>query len=130
MKKPASRIYELPWPPSVNNYWRAVVNKKTMRPMFYVADAGKRYVRDVEAQTIGCRTLLEGPLRVTIWVYLPDRRTRDLDNLLKAILDACTRAGLWSDDKQIRDLRIAVRGMHRPHGKIVLRAGEIEKTLF
>ena len=31
---------------------------------------------------------------------------RDLDNLLKGLLDALTHAGLWLDDSQVADLRI------------------------
>lgn len=32
-------------------------------------------------------------------IYLPDRRTRDVDNIEKAILDACNGI-LWRDDRQ------------------------------
>lgn len=38
--------------------------------------------------------------------YPPTRAVRDLDNLLKAPLDALTGAGLWLDDSQIRRLSI------------------------
>ena len=38
-----------------------------------------------------------------IEAWMPDKRVRDLDNLLKAPLDALTRAGFWVDDSQIAD---------------------------
>ena len=38
--------------------------------------------------------------RVALLVVLPDRRTRDLDNVTKSILDACNGV-LWYDDRQV-----------------------------
>jgi crossover junction endodeoxyribonuclease RusA len=46
------------------------------------------------------------PLRVVIEAWRPDRRRRDLDNLLKATLDGLAHAGVYEDDSQIVDLRI------------------------
>jgi len=39
-------------------------------------------------------------------LFMPDRRKRDIDNTLKALLDALTHAGVWLDDSQVVDLRI------------------------
>ena len=47
-----------------------------------------------------------GNIAVEIEAFMPDRRKRDLDNILKALLDALTHAGVWADDSQIVDLRI------------------------
>jgi crossover junction endodeoxyribonuclease RusA len=38
--------------------------------------------------------------------YPPDRRKRDLDNHLKALLDSCTLSGLWEDDSLIDQLTL------------------------
>ena len=48
----------------------------------------------------------QGKVKVTIEAYRPDKRRRDLDNLLKAPLDALTHAGVYQDDELIVDLRI------------------------
>jgi len=48
----------------------------------------------------------DGLLRVTIEAWRPDKRRRDLDNLLKATLDSLAHAGVYDDDSQIVDLRI------------------------
>jgi len=48
----------------------------------------------------------KGRLIVEIEAYQPDKRRRDLDNLLKAPLDALAHAGVYKDDSQIADLRI------------------------
>jgi crossover junction endodeoxyribonuclease RusA len=56
---------------------------------------------------------------VEIEAFRPDKRRRDLDNLLKATLDACTAAGVWQDDCNIVDLRIywadTIGGMIKVH---------------
>lgn len=44
-------------------------------------------------------------LRVSIKAHPPDRRRRDLDNLLKATLDAL-EGHAFADDSQVDDLRV------------------------
>lgn len=92
----------LPWPPSVNAYWR------TFRGRMIISAKGREYraavcvlVRDQ-----GADAGLTGKLDMTIEAWQPDRRKRDLDNLLKAPLDALCHAGVYNDDSQISDLRI------------------------
>ncbi|WP_256824678.1 RusA family crossover junction endodeoxyribonuclease, partial [Pseudomonas aeruginosa] len=46
---------------------------------------------------------------------------RDLDNLLKGLLDSLTKAGAWDDDGLVDDLRI-VRGE-------VIAGGEVLVTI-
>ena len=43
---------------------------------------------------------------VQIEAWMPDKRRRDLDNLLKSMLDSLTHAGVWDDDSQIDGLAI------------------------
>ena len=59
------------------------------------------------------RRPLEGRLTVTILAKMPDRRRRDLDNILKALFDAMTHAGVWLDDEQIDEIIIRRNGMQR-----------------
>jgi crossover junction endodeoxyribonuclease RusA len=97
----------LPWPPTLNTYWRHKVTGKLAT--VYVSQEGKAYRRAVTLclMEFGWKAYaLEGDLRVEIEVYPPDRRKRDLDNLLKSLLDALTHAQVWQDDSQISDLRI------------------------
>jgi crossover junction endodeoxyribonuclease RusA len=92
----------LPWPPSVNTYWR------TFQGRMIISEKGRQYRKDVADQVLiqrGSKNFA-GKMRVEIQAFRPDNRRRDLDNLLKAILDGCTHAGVWVDDSNIVDLRI------------------------
>ena len=97
----------MPWPPTVNSYWRHRVTGKLAT--VYVSANGQAYRKAVNLCLMehGVKTYaLEGDLRVEIEVFPPDRRKRDLDNLLKSLLDSLTHAKVWKDDNQISDLRI------------------------
>jgi crossover junction endodeoxyribonuclease RusA len=92
----------LPWPPSVNRYWR------TFQGRMIISAEGRAYreaVADHVLKQRGAKNLA-GKLVVEIEAWRPDNRRRDLDNLLKAALDGCTNAGVWEDDSNIVDLRI------------------------
>ena len=56
-------------------------------------------------------------LSVLINAYPPDRRKRDLDNILKSLLDALQHARVYPDDSQIDRLTIirneALEGISR-----------------
>ena len=111
----------LPWPPSINHYWRRVGNRTL------ISKAGRDYRERVIAHVTYCHPRLEqytGRLSVRIMAHAPDRRRRDLDNLPKAILDAVTHAGVWVDDEQIDDLHI-VRGEVVTPGFVTVEVGEL-----
>lgn len=93
----------LPFPPTVNSYYSAGHGK-----VRYVSKAGhlfrEKVLIDINEQAAGIQ--LDGRLNVEVILYPPDRRTRDLDNYMKALLDAITHAGFWVDDEQIDQLSI------------------------
>jgi crossover junction endodeoxyribonuclease RusA len=49
---------------------------------------------------------LEGRLAVHIALFPPDKRKRDVDNVLKSLLDACEHAGCYENDNQIDELHV------------------------
>lgn len=97
-------VFDLPWPPSVNTYWRhTIVNR---RPRVLISKKGREYRKSV-LRSIGLKhQKIHGRVSVWIGASAPDHRARDLDNLPKAILDALTHAGVWGDDEQIDQLTI------------------------
>lgn len=111
---------ELPWPPSVNRYWRNIGTRAI------ISKAGREYRQAVQAVVLlaGVRPFMLGELSVEISAYPPDARRRDLDNVLKAPLDALGLCGVYEDDSQIARLLIYRNKPSRP-GKLVVRVFEI-----
>ncbi|EQA8334359.1 RusA family crossover junction endodeoxyribonuclease [Escherichia coli] len=79
--------FVLPYPPTVNTYWRR------RGSTYFISEEGKRY-------------------------------RRDLDNILKAPLDALTHAGLLMDDEQFDEINI-VRGQPVSGGRLEIRITEV-----
>ena len=103
--------FDLPWPPSVNHYWgQRVVGKRAIR---YLGAKGKKFRVEVEEavkpQLVKCKELFHNKERIVceIKVFSPDRRRRDIDNLLKSTLDALEHAGAYEDDAQIDGLIVS-----------------------
>ncbi len=94
----------LPWPPSVNHYWLRRPDGKGVRVSAEGVAFRESCMWQVKAQKAAHG--LTGPLVVDIVAFMPDKRRRDLDNVLKAILDGLTHSGVWADDSQVVDLRI------------------------
>lgn len=94
----------LPYPPSINRYWRAVAGRNIL------SRDGRSYRERAQIAMLTQRARkLTGRAVVEIVMHAADRRRRDLDNICKPILDALVHGGALDDDEQIDDLRI-VRG--------------------
>lgn len=109
---------ELPWPPSVNHYYRRNRNGSVR-----IGEEGKAYRKTV---TLLLRRFLIRNAgfpdqRIAVWVdaWPPDKRKRDLDNLGKCLLDSLKHAGVYGDDSQIDDLRF-VRMPPVPYGRLAV----------
>ena len=97
----------LPWPPSVNGYWRHPTTGK-LAGRHLISEAGRAY-REAVGWQVAAASMAAGLaclVAVDIMAYAPDKRRRDLDNLQKSLLDSLTHAGVWGDDDQVDDLRI------------------------
>ncbi len=113
--------FVLPYPPSVNTYWRR------RGGTYFISEAGKRYRRDVAliVRQQRLKLNLSGRLAIKIIAEPPDKRRRDLDNILKAPLDALTHAGLFIDDEQFDEITV-VRGQSVPGGRLGIKITELE----
>jgi Holliday junction resolvase RusA-like endonuclease len=74
----------LPWPPSLNHYYRHG------GPKVLISKEGRQYRRKVAKQLGNYEnlTMYECPIELSMELYPPDNRKRDVDNSLKSCLDA------------------------------------------
>jgi len=119
-------IILLPWPPSVNQYWRHVVlkTKKGLIQRTLLSMTGRHFrteaVRAIHKQYPVHRVINE-PVQVEMHLFPPDRRKRDIDNYSKGVLDALSYAKVWTDDYLVDDLHIIRRRQAQSGVSVVLR---------
>lgn len=115
-----SATFRLPWPPSVNRYWRHVGGKTLL------SKTGREYkaraVAMLERQKRVGFTTFQDSVGVALVFHAPDSRKRDLDNYFKALFDCVTDSGVWKDDSIVGEIH-AYRG-----GKV--RGGEVFMTIW
>lgn len=92
----------IPFPPSVNTYWGF---RGSHRYLTSKAKTFKDMVNTVYLRS-GFEPLGDARLKVTIELYPPDRRIRDIDNVVKSTLDALCQCGIFTDDGQIDVLHV------------------------
>ena len=92
----------LPYPPSSNRYWRHY------RGVTVISDEARAYRTGVYMISCAAGAVpLDGPVCLTVTVYRP-RKSGDLDNRLKVLLDAL-QGTAYQDDKQVRELHAYLR---------------------
>ncbi len=120
-------ILTLPFPPSVNGYWRSP-NSGALKGRTLISESGRKFRANALASVL--EQLRRRPKAITanvavsIVLYPPTNQKRDLDNYFKALLDALTHAGVYTDDSQIKDLH-AVWGAVTKNGKAEVTIKEI-----
>jgi len=109
-------------PPSVNAYWRTSCNGKF--PRVYISTKGKEFK---EAMSWIAKQHIKTPLKNDVSLEIEYHITaivgKDIDNILKAILDSLNGI-VYEDDKQITEL--AVRKIRKSKSnKLIIRAKNV-----
>lgn len=111
----------LPYPPSINHYY-GYGNRRV-----YIKAKGKEFRAAVVARLLEDGfPKFHGPIGMSISVFPPDRRRRDLDNVRKALLDAMQHGGAYDDDCQIRTDRASFMAIE-PGGKVVVTIWNLDE---
>lgn len=101
--------FELPYPPSINHYYIRTNDRVVLGPK------GTRYRHDAGLLLHRYRGACKDKrLAITINVFPPDKRKRDLDNVLKCVLDSLEYAQVFEDDNQIDMLTVIRRSVVSP----------------
>ena len=114
--------FTLPYPPSVNSYWRQG------RGNTYINKKGREYRQAVRELLVEKSLDINTTARLNIRIVanVPDRRRRDIDNILKAVLDSLEHGGFMENDSQIDVLKVVRGGVVRG-GQLSIRVTEIEQ---
>ncbi|OOR88002.1 hypothetical protein B0181_09235 [Moraxella caviae] len=107
---------DLPFPPSVNTYWRKYGNRIVL----------SKQAKEFKAAVMSRRAGKFGDKRlgVSITLHAPTKRKYDLDNRLKALFDALQTAGVFDDDEQIDFINVQ-RGEIKKGGACVVKIWEV-----
>lgn len=84
--------------PSVNHYWGQVGNR------CYLTQRAKGFQKLVSLHVKRKDSVAR--LRIEITVCFGDKRKRDIDNILKGVLDSLVKCGLCEDDEQFDEIEV------------------------
>lgn len=106
---------ELPYPPTINTYWRH------SRGRHFIASRGLEFRAAVRAEVLGVGVIaIDGPVLFRAEFNPPDRRVRDLDNVIKPLWDALVHAGVMRDDSQVRRMEVEMGGVIKGGRSVVM----------
>jgi len=117
------------WAPSVNHSW---FRSKTGK--VFLTQAGKKFrslvgffVQQDRVKGELPKEPLTGPLQLTLTLWVPDHRKRDIDNSNKALLDALTHAKIWEDDSQVKKQIVEMKSQVVKGGRIDIEITEYQE---
>ena len=127
----------LPWPPTTNHIWQsAVINGRTRtyrskRYKDFLTRAAVAVQENImkgtycghnyyETDFWDGRKLEGDNIDVSLVYYAPDRRRYDVDNRIKAVLDALTHFGVWDDDSQVRTISARKSEVDKKHPRVLI----------
>lgn len=109
------------YPPTVNNYYN-----KTQRGV-HISNKGRAFrdkvISDFNDQLAGMEPIT-GKVAIEVIAWPPDARKRDIDNIMKPIMDAMTHAGFWSDDSQVDQMTVYRGVKDAPFGSLYVKVKE------
>ena len=109
--------FEMPWPPSVNGYWRTFRNRQI------ISKRGRDYRKNslLILEQLGLSNEnISSRLSVSVVLNPPTLRKYDVDNFTKAAFDALSVAKFWLDDEQVDRLTVT-KGVKTKGGNIQIK---------
>lgn len=112
--------FDMPWPPSVNGYWKPVKTPKMA--ILTMSKQGKGYREDAIAhlRDLGLKDLnITQPVSVALRLHPPKNFIYDIDNYCKGLFDSLTHGNFWKDDTLVQEMYV-VKGEKATPGRIEL----------
>lgn len=99
----------------MNTYWRRNGHR------YFIAPRGVAFRTEVEAICMAAGVKpMAGPVSMAVTLVPGDHRRRDIDNVLKPLLDALTHGRAWEDDSQVKRLSIVMADPIPKQGRCVV----------
>jgi crossover junction endodeoxyribonuclease RusA len=92
----------LPWPPSVNHLWRHKGNKIYLNPRYKAWRKEAGWTMKVE----GNFTRIDVPFSAILLLSPPNKSRRDLDNIIKPVLDLLQDLQWIKNDSLCQELTV------------------------
>lgn len=108
----------LPWPPTINHCHIFRRGRKIL------TDKANDFIWEVKTLIPKGHKALTGKIKIMIHAYPPDKRKRDIDNVIKILQDALERGGVFVNDNQVCDLHILRCEVEKP-GRVEVTIEEI-----
>jgi crossover junction endodeoxyribonuclease RusA len=108
----------LPWPVTINHYWGRKGNRTFILPrgLLFRKQTALECIPYVKSE------LYDKRLSLFICAFPPDKRLRDLDNVLKILMDSLQHAEVYKNDYQIDS--IYIKRMPDLLGQVVVKIEE------
>ena len=89
------------YPPSANRIWRKYKGRIVRDPVYvqWLDAEGWKIIQQKQGG-------VSGPYRLTVEAVKPDRRRRDLDNILKPLSDLLKSVGTIDDDSEAEEINV------------------------
>ena len=117
---------QIPYPPTLNNLFKNVRKGRVKTDAYnaWVAEGLVALRRQRPEKHLGS-------FRATILLTRPDRRRRDIDNTVKAIMDLLKKAGVIEDDRLAQSLTVAwAWDAITPRGSVTLAIEPAEFPIY
>ncbi|MFC1526769.1 RusA family crossover junction endodeoxyribonuclease [Candidatus Latescibacterota bacterium] len=103
--------------------------RRTADGVWYTPRSTRRYEDRVAGYALAAGARWRpGTYSVTVALYFPDRRRRDLDNCVKALLDGLNGV-VWADDAEVTQLHVSKHlDPHTPRAEVVVRPAALSTT--
>ncbi|MGI9345542.1 MAG: RusA family crossover junction endodeoxyribonuclease [Gammaproteobacteria bacterium] len=120
---PATLTFTIPLPASTNALYRNVPGKGRVKTGVYKSWVQEAFYTANESLGVEPFLAFFGEVEVELLAARPDKRRRDIDNLLKATLDLCKTLGVIEDDSFVRKVSAEwVDGGHFKGAIVTVRA--------